>query len=63
MLAAHPELAIPPETGFLQPMPELNLRGDALRERVDNEMELSSFSRQNPHLDDIMHLLPNVPGT
>jgi hypothetical protein len=33
MLDAHPELAIPPETGFLRLMPELNGRGDALRER------------------------------
>ncbi len=32
MLDAHPELAIPPETGFLRLMPELNGRGDALRE-------------------------------
>ncbi|HEY4589467.1 MAG TPA: sulfotransferase [Thermoanaerobaculia bacterium] len=33
MLDAHPELAIPPETGFLQIVPELRGWGDALRER------------------------------
>jgi hypothetical protein len=33
MLDAHPELAIPPETGFLTAAWELDGRGDALRER------------------------------
>jgi hypothetical protein len=33
MLDSHPELAIPPETGFLTLGPRLRGRGDALRER------------------------------
>lgn len=38
MLDAHPELAIPPETGFLTLGPKLKGRGDKLRERFFQEV-------------------------
>lgn len=38
MLDTHPELAIPPETGFLNLFPKLKGRGDKLRQRFFHEV-------------------------
>ena len=50
MLDSHPDLAIPPETGFLSLGPQFNSRGDALREEFF--LAVTSFPPDAPGWDD-----------
>jgi hypothetical protein len=50
MLDAHPELAIPPETGFLTLVPGLSGRGNVLRERFFQAV--TTFPASAPAWDD-----------
>src|ERR1700749_1142202 len=50
MLDAHPELAIPPETGFLTLGPKLKGRGDKLRERFFQEVV--NYPKSSPNWPD-----------